>query len=280
MTATTHFTIGTDPWEKVALGSGIGVPVAIGGELTPETLLGAYRRGIFCQPRDDHASIADNERTYAPDVVAGDIPLLPGPGNPYATLWWSPATRYVIPVGEIHLGRTLHKTLRAAPWTTTVNTAFPDVITACGTARQPRWLTGRLTEALHTLNAAGWVKSIEVWHDDELVGGLFGCCMDGAFTMDSTFHTRTGASKTAIADLANRTSGGTISLLDAQVRTEYTTRMGARPLPRDAYRRHLEAGTGTPGRLLTDSLPAARLITWDRERTRTTTPATAPRDIS
>jgi len=237
----------TDPWSTAELGTCPGIPVAIGGELTPHTLLGAYRRGIFCQPRSDRASIAENQLTYAPDVDAGYIPVLPGPGNPYAILWWSPSPRYAIPVSEIRIGRTLRKKIRRAGWTTTVNTAFDEVLAHCRADREPHWITDDLVEALHALHTMGWVHSVEVWHREQLVGGLYGCAMDTVFTMDSAFHTMTGAAKTAIADLAGRVALGNVQLLDAQVRTEYTVQMGSCPIPREQYLHHLRSGRPTPG---------------------------------
>jgi leucyl/phenylalanyl-tRNA---protein transferase len=242
MSLLTH--VSTDPWLGTELGSGLGAPAAVGGQITAGSLLGAYRRGIFCQPRTDPGQIALNHTLYAPDVDAGDIPVLPGDGNPYATLWWSPPVRYVIPVDDVHLGRSSRRTLRGSVWTTSMDTDFDGVITACRGEREPRWITDELVNALRQLWEARWVRTIEVWNGSHLVGGLFGCALAGVFIMDSAFHTEPEAAKVAIADLGRRACAGNISLLDTQVRTEYTVRMGAREMHRAEYLRRLDVHGG------------------------------------
>ncbi|HUA31134.1 MAG TPA: leucyl/phenylalanyl-tRNA--protein transferase [Streptosporangiaceae bacterium] len=236
-----------DPWPAVRLGAGLGVPVAIGGELTPGALLGAHRRAIFCQPRCDEPAIARDEATYRPDVHAGDITVLPASGSPYAILWWSPAVRYVIPVAALHLNRSLRRTIRDHDWSTTLDTDFDGVIAGCRAGREPRWITDQLVAVLRALKDAGWVHTVEVWSGgDELIGGLFGCVVGGVFIMESAFHRASDAAKVAIADLARRAAGGGITLLDTEVKSDYTVQMGAIPMPRDDYRAHL-ASTDGPG---------------------------------
>jgi len=232
----------TDPWKDLATGPGLGVPVAIGGTITPGSLLGAYRRGLFCQPRTAPEQIELNRSLYGPDVSAGDIPVLPCEGDPYSILWWSPSTRYVIPVAEVRLGRTSRRALRTRDWTTTVDRDFEGVIAACRGDREPRWITDELVAALRGLRDEGWIRTVEVWDGSRLVGGLFGCAVGGVFIMDSAFHAEPEAAKVAIADLARRVGANGIALLDTQVRTEYTVRMGSRELPRHDYLTHLAAG--------------------------------------
>lgn len=231
----TALQVSPSPWLEVTLGQGIGVPVAIGGELTPEALIGAYRRGMFCQPRSSAAAIAYNETVYGPDVQAGHIPVIAGRGNPYGILWWSPQDRYVIPVGSLRIGRTLRRTIRACPWKTTMNTAFDAVIAGCRGEREPRWLTDEMVAVLGTLHAMGWTKTVEVWEGSELVGGLFGCAVGQVFIMESAFHARPDAAKVAITDVERRAAAAGFTVLDAQVRTDYTVRMGAHPIPRGEF---------------------------------------------
>jgi leucyl/phenylalanyl-tRNA--protein transferase len=254
-----------DPWAQVRLGDGLGVPVAIGGQLTAGTLLGAHRRAVFCQPRCDQNEIARDEATYAPDVRAGDIPVLPGGGNPHAMLWWSPAVRYVIPVGGVHLSRSLRKTIRSHDWETTLNADFDGVIAGCRGDREPRWITDELVEALRKLQHAGWVHTIEVWDDDRLIGGLFGCAVGSVFIMESAFHAAPDTAKVAIADLAHRARGGEITLLDTEVKSDYTVHLGASPMPREDYIARLETGAG-PGAIECGRRRARYLL--DREITR------------
>ncbi|HEY3871337.1 MAG TPA: hypothetical protein VGM10_23455 [Actinocrinis sp.] len=225
----------TDPWADVELGFGLGAPVAIGGRLTPERLLAGYHRALFCQSRTDAGEIETNRALYGPDVRAGDITVLPGDADPYSLLWWSPEVRYVMRVDEVCLGRTSRRTLRTSTWTTTVDADFDGVIAGCRGDREPCWITDELVAALRVLRNRGWVRTVEVWDGDRLVGGLFGCALDGVFVMDSAFHVEPEAAKAAIADLARRLAPGGTTLMDAQVKTDYTVRMGAHAMPRHEY---------------------------------------------
>jgi len=232
-----------DPWTGVRLGDGYGVPVAIGGELTPGAILGAHRRAVFCQARSDPQQITESKAIYTPDVTAGDVPVLPGsgPGSPYAILWWSPAVRYVIRPDRVHLGRTLRRSIRGSGWHTTLDQDFDGVMAGCRGDREPRWMTDELIGALHVLADAGCVHTVEVWDRGDLVGGLFGCAVGGVFVMESAFHRVPGAAKVAVADLACRVAGSGITLLDTEVKSDYTVRMGAFAMPRDDYLAHLRA---------------------------------------
>lgn len=238
----------TDPWTGVQLGDGYGVPVAIGGDLTPGAILGAHHRAVFCQARSDQRQITESEATYAPDVSAGDIPVLPstGMGSPYGILWWSPPVRYVIPPASVRLGRSLRRSIRDSDWHTTLNTDFDGVMAGCRGDREPRWMTDDLIEALRVLATAGWVHTIEVWDGSDLIGGLFGCAVGGVFIMESAFHRAPDAAKVAVADLASRVAGGSITLLDTEVKSDYTVRMGAFAMSREDYLARLRARNG-PG---------------------------------
>jgi leucyl/phenylalanyl-tRNA--protein transferase len=234
----------TDPWPQLALGDGLGAPIAIGGELTAGSVLGAHRRAVFCQPRCDQYEIARDQATYAPDVRAGDIPILPGEGNPYATLWWSPAVRYVIPVRNIRISRSLRRTIRTSDWATTLDADFDGIIAGCRGDRKPRWITDELVVVLLTLKDAGCVHTVEVWEGEQLVGGLFGCVAGSVFVMESAFHRVPDASKVAIVDLAWRARDGGITLLDTEVKSNYTIQLGACPMPRQEYLTHAGADPG------------------------------------
>lgn len=224
-----------DPWDGVETGAGLGVPVAIGGRVSPAALLGAHRRAIFCLPSADPGQIAEREATYGPDVAAGDIAVLPGTGNPYATLWWSPATRWVIPAGEVHLGRSAFRSIRAGGWTITLNRDFDGVIDGCRGDREPRWITDELAGSLRVLAGAGHAHTVEVWEGSELVGGLFACSSGSVMIMESAFRRRPDAAKAAIADLSARAAEAGFTYLDAEVKSGYTERMGARAMARPDY---------------------------------------------
>jgi leucyl/phenylalanyl-tRNA---protein transferase len=224
-----------DPWAGLQLPPGGGVPVAIGGELTPDRVLAACYYGVFCTPRSDPAEIALQEQMYGPDVRSGGVLSLPGGGNPYATLWWQPRERYVIPVAGVRIGRSMRRTLRVSQLSTTTDTAFDAVMAGCVGERTPRWLTEELIEVTRRLHQQGWARTVEVWERGELVAGLFGFPLEGVFVMASAFHRKADCAKVAIADLGRRVAGGSITLLDTEVRTEYTARMGAAAMPVDEY---------------------------------------------
>ena len=107
-------------------------------------------------------------------------------------------------------------------------------------------MTGELIHALRVLAAAGWVHTVEVCDGSQLIGGLFGCAVGSVFIMESAFHRKPDAAKVAIADLASRVAGGGGTLLDTEVKSDYTVRMGAFPMPREEYLAHLRARRG-PG---------------------------------
>ena len=248
----------SDPWSDIELGPAIGVPAAIGGELTPRTLMAAYHRGLLCQPRSDPAEISRNEVAYGPDVRAGHIPVLPGPGNPYALLWWSPHDRYVIPAGRLHIGRTLRRAIRDCGWTTTVDADFAGVMAGCRGHREPRWLTDELIAVHDELRDQGTTRTVEVWEGSRLIGGLFGRSLGKVFIMDSAFHAKPHASKVAIADLGARAAQAGYALLDAQVKTEYTVQLGAIPVPSHEYLAQL--GQADPGVIDTRARAAYSLL--------------------
>jgi leucyl/phenylalanyl-tRNA---protein transferase len=122
---------------------------------------------------------------------------------------------------------------------------FDGVIAGCRGDREPRWITDELVAALRALKYAGWVHTIEVWADDQLIAGLFGCAVGSVFVMESAFNHASVAAKVAIADLAGRAGGSGITLLDTEVKSNYTVRLGASPISREDYLIHLGTRTGS-----------------------------------
>jgi leucyl/phenylalanyl-tRNA--protein transferase len=248
-----------DPWADFDPGDGIGVPAAIGGDVTPEFFVAAVRRGLICSPRSEPQEVRRNELTYGPDVRAGDIPVLPGNADPYSILWWSPNPRYIIHRDKVRIDRSLRRTLYRSGWTTTLDADLDGVLAGCRAHRQPRWITDQLIEVLRTLAPSGRVRSIEVWEGDQLAGGLFGYPVGNAFVMNSAFHARPDAAKAAIADLAYRVRSSGIRILDAQARSDYTVRMGAVGISRDEYLREIDVER-QPLSLENGRLPVRRLL--------------------
>jgi len=148
--------------------------LCIGGDLSPERLLSAYRRGIF------------------PWFEAGQ-PIL----------WWSPDPRAVLYTHELRVARSLRRTLRSGRYRVSIDTAFGGVIRGCAAApgRDDTWITPAMSAAYRELHALGHAHSVETWENDELVGGLYGVSIGRAFFGESMFARETDASKVALAGL-------------------------------------------------------------------------------
>ncbi len=226
-------------WEQVDLSvAELDLPVAIGGSLSPHHLLEAYRHGVFPLPCTGAYLVEVNRTLYGDYVAEGRIKVLPHPGNaePYAVTWWCPPRRPVIPANAVHLSQNLKRDLRNKyRWITTCDQAFAEVVEQCRDLRRTQWITDELRDSLVALHQAGWANSIEVWHDDVLIGGLFGTGMGGIFSADSTFSRRRDAGKVAFADLGRRLCGRAATLIDIQVPSAFTTDMGAEPISRKEY---------------------------------------------
>ncbi|MEJ5994073.1 leucyl/phenylalanyl-tRNA--protein transferase [Pedobacter sp. Du54] len=181
--------------------------LAIGGDLSSERLLLAYKNGIF------------------PWFSEGD-PIL----------WFSPHERCVIFPGRIAISKSMNKIIKRGDFTITENQAFADVIYNC--AKAPRvgqdgtWITTEMTEAYICLNAKGIAKSIEVWKGNELVGGLYGVEIGSVFCGESMFSKVSNASKLALIYLAQKEG---IRLIDCQLPNGHLMSMGAEMISREEY---------------------------------------------
>ncbi len=213
---------GTPPlryWQSPAAAGPDGL-VGVGGDLRPGTLLAAYADGVF------------------PWYNAGD-----------PVLWWSPDPRGIIelPAG-LHVSRSLQRTLKKGQFRTTVNRAFPAVMAACGEGREGgTWVTPDMLAAYTVLHRLGHAHSVEVWHGDELVGGVYGVAVGGLFAAESMFHRATDASKVALVALRDRLVAAGYVLWDVQISNEHTARMGATDIPRREYLRRLRAAVAVTG---------------------------------
>jgi len=187
--------------------------LAAGGDLSPERLIGAYRRGIF------------------PWYSAGE-----------PVLWWSPDPREVLFPHEFHTSRSLRRVLRLAHFSVTENRDFSAVMAGCATARGPRtgtWLTAQMREAYQQLHVLGVAASIEVWAGQELVGGLYGVRSGRVFSGESMFSRRDNASKVALEWVARHCAGRGIELIDCQMPSAHLRSLGSRPLARAEFVRYL-----------------------------------------
>jgi leucyl/phenylalanyl-tRNA---protein transferase len=207
--------------------------VGVGADLAPSTLVDAYRRGIFPWPH---------------------------PGVPLP--WFSPDPRGVLIIDDVTVSRSLRRTLRRSGWTTTVDAAFPAVISGCAEGRGEvgTWITGGMARAYVRLFELGWAHSLEVWDRDRLVGGIYGVQVGSIFTGESMFHRENDASKVALVDLAARLHEAGGRFVDVQLTTEHLVSLGARDLARDDYLRLLAAGRDADVRLAADRRRVDRLV--------------------
>ena len=190
--------------------------LAAGGNLEPQTLLAAYRQGIF--PWYDAQT---------------------------PTLWWSPDPRVVLFPDDFHCSRRLARRMRQPGWRCSWDEAFDAVIHACAEPRgegNGTWLLPEMIEAYRELHALGHAHSVEVWFEGELAGGLYGVLLGGVFFAESMFHRRTDASKIALAFLVQRAGTGAFGLIDCQFHTRHLESLGAMPIPRRRFLELLHAG--------------------------------------
>jgi leucyl/phenylalanyl-tRNA--protein transferase len=195
--------------------------VAIGGELNPETLVRAYRSGIF-----------------------------PWSSDPAVT-WWSPDPRAIFDLDGFRPHRSLRKTIRRAGWRFTTDQDFQGVMRACAAPTPERpstWITEDFVNAYTALHREGMAHSVEVWEGPQVVGGLYGVTLGGFFGGESMFHRRTDASKAAVAFLVEHLRARGFVLLDAQVPNEHLERLGAIEISRASYLHRLQIALATPAR--------------------------------
>jgi leucyl/phenylalanyl-tRNA---protein transferase len=223
-------------WESFDVRSSGDAPVAFCADLSPVSVLGAYRRGIVPIPAPDEYFRTLNEVRYEDRVADGTIGLVgDARDDPYWVAWYSPDPRPVICVGHAHLGRNLRKQLRRGDMRTTANASFGRVAEECRADREPRWLTDALLRTLVELHQEGWAHSIEVWLDGDLVGGAIGIGIGRIISGDSLFSRHPGAGAVAVADMAARLALADGVLIDAQWDSPFLRSLGAELLPRERY---------------------------------------------
>ena len=183
--------------------------LAMGGDLSVERLLDAYRHGIF--------------------------PWF-NPGEPI--LWWSPDPRMVLVPGEVRVTRSLAKRIRNGGFEVRLDTAFADVMRGCAEPRagaSGTWISPVMIAAYSRLHQAGYAHSVETWRNGKLVGGLYGVAIGRMFYGESMFSREPDASKVALVRLAQQLQRWGFGLIDCQMETAHLASLGARTMPRALF---------------------------------------------
>jgi leucyl/phenylalanyl-tRNA--protein transferase len=189
--------------------------LAIGGDLSPERLLLAYRNGIFPWYEGEHI------------------------------LWWCPDPRFVLFPDELKVSKSMQSVLKKDEFDFTVNKAFKDVIHNCKQTKRPgqlgTWITDEVEKAYNKMHKLGHAHSAEAWNDGKLVGGLYGIKLGKVFFGESMFSKESNASKFAFIKYTQQLKQEEIELIDCQVYTEHLESLGARMISRDEFIKLLQA---------------------------------------
>lgn len=189
--------------------------VAIGGDLSIERLLLAYRSGIFPWYHEDQ-------------------PIL----------WWSPDPRFVLFPDKLKISKSMQSVIKKGQFTFTINEAFADVIYNCKATHRKNqpgtWITAEIESAFTDLYKKGFACSAETWQDNELVGGLYGVSLGNVFFGESMFSKVSNASKFAFIQLVKKLQEEGTALIDCQVYTRHLESLGAEMISRDEFIELLE----------------------------------------
>ncbi|MGO2012604.1 leucyl/phenylalanyl-tRNA--protein transferase [Pseudoalteromonas sp.] len=183
--------------------------LAIGGCLSVTRLKNAYNQGIFPW-FSEHEPI----------------------------MWWSPSMRGIIELDDFHVSKSLRKEIKKSPVKVTINNAFEEVIETCRDQRldtEGTWITTDMLDAYISAHHAGIAHSLEVWRDDELVGGLYGIMQHGVFCGESMFHHQSNCSKLAMWALVNWLKRHNAHFIDCQLENPYLMSLGAKVIPRSDF---------------------------------------------
>ncbi len=185
--------------------------LALGGDLEVESLVLAYRNGIFPWP------------------ISDDYPLA----------WFSPDPRGILEFDHLKINKRLKRYLKNCPYQITFNKDFDQVIQKCSSTprsdQSSTWITPEIIQGYHNLFTQQLAYSIEVWDDSQLVGGVYGVCIHGIISGESMFHTKTNASKFALIFLLLLLKRANIEWLDTQMVTPVVESLGGHEIPREEY---------------------------------------------
>lgn len=187
--------------------------IAVGGDLSPQQLIGAYQRGIF--PWYDHSQ-----------------PIL----------WWTPSPRLILQPEQLHISKSLRKLIKKRAFKVTTDQAFGDVMQACAQPRQQgegTWITQAMIDAYQALHDQGFAHSVEVWSGGSLVGGLYGIALGKVFFGESMFSLESNASKYGFAVLVQALRALEYQLIDCQVHSDHLASLGAQEIEREIFEQYL-----------------------------------------
>lgn len=191
--------------------------LAVGGDLSTDRLLLAYRNGIF------------------PWYSSSPI------------LWWSPDPRFVLFPSELRISKSMQILLKKERFRFTINTAFQQVITQCRSIQRNgqsgTWITSEMEKAYTTLHEKGYAHSAEAWDGDQLAGGLYGIRLGNVFFGESMFSKVSNASKFAFIRYVQHLMSNGVELIDCQVHTDHLESLGARMIPRPEFIQLIKALT-------------------------------------
>ena len=198
--------------------------LAVGGDLRPERLLEAYRHGIFPWYSDDQ-------------------PIL----------WWAPDPRTVLFPEKLHISRSLKRSLRPGIFSVTLDRCFRDVMQHCAGPRPQypdggTWITADMLDAYRRLHELGYAHSVETWQEGQLVGGLYGVALGGAFFAESMFTRVTDASKVALVSLVLQLQAWGFRIIDCQQSSPHIKMLGAEEIPRRDFLGQLVSAVTLPDR--------------------------------
>jgi leucyl/phenylalanyl-tRNA--protein transferase len=188
--------------------------LAVGGDLSVNRLLLAYQSGIFPWYEGDHI------------------------------LWWCPDPRFILTPGHLKVSKSMRQLLNRKAFRFTINQAFEAVINSCKSierrGQNGTWITESMKAAYIRLHKLGYAHSAEVWHNNELVGGLYGVRLGNVFFGESMFSKMSNASKFAFICFVQELQADGVELIDCQVYTEHLESLGARMIPRTEFIQRLQ----------------------------------------
>lgn len=183
--------------------------LAAGGDLSPERLREAYRQGIFPWFSDE-------------DPI----------------LWWSPNPRCIVIPAQVHISRSMRKHIKKGNYTVTFDKAFDKVISLCANSRKMStgtWISAEMQAAYMSLHRQGTAHSVEVWENNQLIGGLYGLAIGKLFFGESMFSLKVNASKIAFIALCQQLNKWGYPLIDCQVHNSHLKSLGATNIPRNEF---------------------------------------------